>query len=204
MFFLVSIDLYAISLDVGGKLGAGVGWWRGSAYEKNVEPFGAPIALFGPYTSLEIHKYVALQFELLFSIIGNKDEIKYSTFTLERKFLNYAFEVPVYVKPKFEAGPGEVFFLFGPRFLILLDDFDVDVKTSIADVTVEAKSDYRVGRQFHLGITCGVGYDLKLGPGKLQFAINITPYLTNYGKDFDKAIQNEFYFDIGYAYTFKD
>lgn len=204
VFFLISLDVYSMDIDLGGKLGLGVGWWRGDTYEKDVDILGAPIATFGPYASVEVHKYVALQFELMFAFIGNKDEKEYSNIKSERNFRNYAFEAPIYLKPKFKLGPGDMFFLFGPKFLVLLDDFDVTIRTSASNISLESESTFDIGRQFHLGLALGLGYDLKLGPGKLQFAINITPYLTNFGKSCDKASYNEFYFDVGYAYTFKN
>ena len=201
-FIFMGMDAFCMKVDLGGKMGIGAGWWRGSEYTKNIDTTGAFNATMGVYTSFELHKYVAMQFELLFATIGNNDELKYKNYKLERSFRNTAFELPVYVKPKFELGLGEMFFLLGPKFLILLDDFKVNTKASISNVSHESELDYRIGRQFHLGLTLGIGYEFKVGPGKLQFSLNVTPYLTNYGKGYSDAVQNEAYLDVGYAYTF--
>jgi hypothetical protein len=203
VFLVSSGDLFAASFDVGGKMGIGMGWWRGEKYnEKTEEVIGAPDLTVGPYISLELHKYFSLQCEVLFSYIGNKDKrvfgIEYST-----EFRNFAFAIPIYAKPKLKLGPGDLFFLVGPKLLLLLDDFKTTAKTSSKSIKTEVETDYEVSRQFHLGISYGIGYDWMLGPGKLQFAFQITPYLTDYGKDFNEALQNEFTFDFGYAYTFK-
>jgi hypothetical protein len=197
------MDLFAMEVDLGGKAGLGIGWWRGEDYDKGVDVTGNIIATMGAYTSFEVHKHVALQFELLFAIVGNGDEVSYSSYKVTRSFRNIAFELPIYVKPKFGLGPGEMFFLAGPRLLVLLDDFHVDHKVSVSDVSYESESDYQIRRQFHLGISVGFGYEFRLGPGKMQLALNVTPYLTNYGEGYSDAIQNEAYLDIGYAYTFK-
>lgn len=204
LFLLTTLDAFALGFDVGGKLGIGMGWWRGETYDNNTKDVtGAPDFTIGPYFSAELHKYVALQGELLFTYIGNKDKATALGVNYSRKFRNYAFELPIYIKPKLRLGPGELFLLAGPKFLILLDDFSVSTKTLSDTITAEIESNHGIGRQIHLGISLGVGYDWKLGPGKLQFAFQITPYLTNYGPNYQRAIQNEFTFDFGYAYTVK-
>jgi len=204
LMLLASVELLAArDIGLGGKIGIGVGWWRGSDYSENVDVTGAANATIGAYTFLEVHKYVALQFEFSLALIGNSDERKYSNFKVERDYRNVAFEVPIYVKPKFKLGPGDMFFLAGPKLLILLNDFTVSHVASGSNISYENESDYQIGRQFHLGMSFGFGYDLNIGPGKLQFALTITPYLTNYGKDYTDAIQNEAYLNVGYAYVFK-
>lgn len=196
-FFSMISNSYAVGVDFGGKFGLGMGWWRGSDYEDAVDDVtGAFDFIIGPYCSLDFHKYVGMQFELLFSYIGNGDEWPS---TAEQSYRNYAFQIPIMVKPKFPVGPGDIFILFGPDILILLDDFEVITKLGNTEVT----TDVEISRQFHIGLTCGIGYDWKLGPGRLQFALKITPFITHYGSSFSKGFQNEFTFDFGYAYTFK-
>src|SRR5210317_131345 len=91
------VDLYAArEIDLGGKMGLGIGWWRGDTYGKDVDITGGFNATFGAYTSIELHKHVALQTELLFSFLANGDEKRYSNFKVERSFRNVAFEIPVY------------------------------------------------------------------------------------------------------------
>ena len=204
MFVLFSSSLYSMDIDLGGKMGIGIGWWRGDTYSKNVDVVGEVNATFGGYTSLNLHKYVAMQFELLFAAVSNADKIEGKDFEFQTTYRAFAFEVPVYIKPKYKVGPGEMFLLFGPRFLLLLTDFKVDTETRIGyNPTIhKPENDFSVRRQFHLGLTFGFGYELELGPGKLQMSLHITPYLTDYGKTCRKAIQNEAYFDAGYAFTF--
>ena len=203
-FLFIAMSSFAMDIDLGGKMGIGVGWWRGADYSKNVDVVGAANATFGAFTSFELHKNIAMQFELLFAFIGNADELKYKDYKLERDYRNIAFELPVYIKPKIELGPGEMFFLIGPKFLILLDDFKVKHTSSKSSISHSSETDYRIGRQFHIGLAFGLGYELKLGPGKLQFSLNVTPYLTDYGKGYSDAVQNEAYLDVGYSYTFED
>lgn len=203
LLVLLTTNLFALEIDLGGKMGMGVGWWRGSDYTEDLEILGAANATFGVFTSIEVHEYVSLQAELLFAVIGNRDKVMYGKYVVKRSFKNVAFEFPLYVKPKFEIGPGDMFFLIGPKFLILMDDFNVKQKTSLPDASYEVESDYQIGRQLHLGLSLGFGYEFKLGPGKLYFALEATPYLTNYGKSYFKAIQNEAYFNAGYAFTLK-
>lgn len=203
LFVLLTTNLFALEVDLGGKLGLGVGWWRGDDYTEDVDVMGAPNFNFGASTSFEVHKNVALQFELLFALVGNEDEKRYEGLKVSRNYYNSSFQIPVFLKPKFEVGPGDMFFLVGPRFMILLNDFTVRHKLSSNNISYESETDYEIGRQFQLGLSFGFGYDLKLGPGKLQFYLDITPFLTNYGNDYDRAIQNEANFNIGYAFTFK-
>jgi hypothetical protein len=198
--FSMAPNSYAVGVDFGGKFGIGAGWWHGSDYDKSVKDVtGAFDFNIGPYCALDFHKYISMQFALLFSYIGNGDEYDVLGSTVERKLHNFAFQVPVLAKPKFPLGPGEIFILAGFDIIILLSDF-----TAIAKLgNTETTTNIDVGRQFHLGISCGLGYDWKLGPGKLQFAIKITPFITHYGGNFSRAYQNEITFDFGYAYAFK-
>jgi hypothetical protein len=202
--FVMMTTSSAAIVSLGGKIGFGMGWWRGSSYEKNLEDadgklIGAFDFVLGPYCDVDLHKYVSLQAEFLFTFIGNADEYEILGAIYEQSYRNVGFEIPIYIKPKFPIGPGNIFILFGPELLILLDDF-----THTGNLTsATKKSHVSLSRQLHFGLACGLGYDLKLGPGMMQFAFSITPYLTNYGDNFDRALQNEFTFQVGYAYTFR-
>jgi hypothetical protein len=62
LLVLLTTNLFALEVDLGGKLGMGAGWWDGKDYTKHADSIGAPNFNFGAYTANETNLNVGYSY----------------------------------------------------------------------------------------------------------------------------------------------
>jgi hypothetical protein len=189
---------------LGPKLDIGTGFYTGKEWRDTLDyfdrdnraVFAFSIGVMFDMTFFRVGVFgLGFQNEVLFSLNGGGSTLDSDIFTEDRIM---GIDIPLLIKPKFKLGNGDLYGLFGPVILIPVGDIHITNKVEGNTSEDDVAPHYDNGATAGIGV--GIGYDITLGPGKLELGILYTAYLSRLYDHYDR-FNNKFVFSVGYAFN---
>lgn len=175
-------NTYAFEFKLGPQLGLGAGFFTGEDWEDWYMIFpddaeNKPVFSFSVGLSLDMNFYqgdsfrFGMQQEFLYVFTGGG--FTNDNLNVEAEYYVNTFRIPIFLKPGFKAGKGNVFLIIGPDILLSLDN-----KVVKRSVKGNAPGDTRVDRNYSIGLSTGLGYEFEIGKGGLYLYATYSTYFT--------------------------
>jgi hypothetical protein len=168
VLLVASVAAFSLDVNLGVKAGAGVGYFTGEGWNDYLDTLtsgdsGASIA-FGAavFADFKLLDFLAIQPGVAYMRTG----ASYS-FTdalaqdVQTDVAVNLLTIPLYIRPMFPVGAGDVYLFAGPAFTLVLGDV-----TETADIGgTDTDTDFTPGTDSFWGVSGGLGYSFPLGPG---------------------------------------